>query len=48
MNLKVETKKQEFIFRHVWLIEPFQLGWAFQYSHLLNAEYQKVICGVFF
>ena len=47
-NIKVETGKQEFACRHEWLILAFQLKWAYQYSHLLNLKYQKVICGVFF
>ena len=39
---------KEFIFRRFWLILPFQLRWAYQISHLLNSEYQTVICGMFF
>ena len=47
MIVKAETNKQEFSFRHFCLILPFYLRWAYQCSHPLNSEYQKIIYGVF-
>ena len=39
--MKVATNKQEFISRHFWLILPFLLKWAYQYSHLPEFKISK-------